>query len=706
MTLPGLYLISELALLKKISEKATSCAFRGRAIIKGLFLAPRILLSVCGMLMVASLASAQQQPPSKDLSERSLDELSNIEVTSVSKKEQSLFQTAAAVHVITQEDIRRSGSSTIADILRVVPGLEVARINSNTWAITARGFNGRFANKMLVLVDGRSVYSQEFSGVYWELQDMMLEDIERIEIIRGPGATIWGANAVNGVINIITKRASSTQGGLVTARTGNEDQGIGAIRYGGKIGEKTFYRVYTKYTDRTGQFSPAGNDIEGPWHSLRGGFRLDWQANKRDSLTVQGDIYRNNSHNNGPTLSSGPVFALSNSQANVDSSGGDVLITWDRVISAKSDFKVQYYYDRTKRNDGRIDDGRNVFDFDFSHHIIFGDRHDIVWGGGYRYTSDNIFGSFDANFVPGQVAQHFLNAFAQDEITVIPDRLHITVGAKIERSTFAQLSVQPSIRAAWTVSDRQTIWAAVSEADRLPNRSDRGIVAHVAAFPARNNLTGVLTVLGNQMAQSEEMLAYEGGYRVQANHRLSLDFVGFYNVYNKLKSSEPLQPFVETNPFPPHLIIPVQSDNKLRGKSYGTEVSANWNVLSRWKLTAGYTYLKLNLHPEETSKDVVTGPKTEGTNPRNQFQIQSNLFLAHKLEFNTSVYYVSKLVYSGIPAYTRIDAQLNWRLSDSFDFGIGGQNLLNASHQEFGDVEAMTASLVKRTAFGKLTWRF
>jgi iron complex outermembrane receptor protein len=402
----------------------------------------------------------------------------------------------------------------------------------------------------------------------------------------------------------------------------------------------------------------------------------------------------------------GSGFPVKNAEANVDSSGGNVLINWDRVVSAKSDFKLRFYYDRTKRNDSLVDDGRNVFDFDFSHHIVIGARHDIVWGGGYRYTSDNILGTFGVSFIPGQITQHFINAFVQDEIAVIPDRLHLTIGAKLERSTFSSFAFQPSLRAAWMISDRQTIWGAVSDADRLPNRSDRGIVARVDAFPVSNNLTGILTILGNQNAQSEELFAYEAGYRVQATHRLSLDIAGFYNVYHKLKTNEPEQPFLETTPFPPHLIIPLQTDNKLHGTSHGAEVSANWNVVNRWKLTAGYTWLKLNLHPDQSSRDTVTGPKTEGTNPRNQFQVQSDLSLPHKLEFNTSIFYVGKLVNSGIPAYTRVDAQMNWRLSESLDFAVGGQNLLNAEHREFGDVEAMTASLVKRTVYGKLTWRF
>ena len=668
---------------------------------------PGLKMPTCiGMLLIAgSIGYGQSQQPAKDLSDKSLDELSNIKVTTVSKKEQQLFQTASAVYVITQEDIRRSGSSTIADVLRTVPGLEVARVSSNTWAITSRGFNGRFANKMLVLVDGRSVYTQEFSGVYWELQDMLLEDIERIEVIRGPGATIWGANAVNGVINIITKRASSTQGGLVTARSGNEDRGIGSIRYGGKIGESVYYRIYTKYSNRSGEFSPVGQNYEDPSHSLRGGFRLDWQANNRDSVTIQGDAYNNRSHNYGPSIVPGPKTSVQNEEADVMSSGGNVLINWDRVVSPRSDFKLQFYYDRTKRNDGRIDDGRNVFDFDFSHHILLGDRHDIVWGGGYRYTSDHILGTFNVAFVPDRVAQHFVNAFVQDEITVIPDRLRVTIGTKLERTTFEQLSVQPSLRAAWTITDRQTIWGAVSEADRLPNRSDRGIVAHINAFPVSNNLTGIVTLFGDPNVESEELLAYEAGYRVQATHRLSLDIAGFYNVYSKLKSTESLQPFFEATPFP-HLTIPLQTANGLRGTSYGTEVSASWNVANCWKLSAGYTWLKLNLRREQGSNDTTTAAKTEGANPRHQFQIQSDLQLPHRLEFNTSIYYVGALPYSGIPAYTRVDAQFSWRLSESLDFSIGGQNLLNAQHQEFGDVEAMRASLIKRSAFGKLTWRF
>ncbi|HZS46539.1 MAG TPA: TonB-dependent receptor [Blastocatellia bacterium] len=664
-----------------------------------------IVIAVAITLATSTGLFAQQQQSSKDLTDKSLDELMSVQVTSVSKKEQSLFTTPAAVYVISQEDIRRSGSSTIADVLRIVPGLDVARVNTNTWAITARGFNGRFSNKMLVLIDGRSVYTQEFSGVYWELQDMILEDIERIEVIRGPGATIWGANAVNGVINIITKRASSTQGGLVTARSGNEDQAIGGIRYGGKIGDSLYYRAYTQYSDRTGQIIPSSLTAEGPWHMLRGGFRVDWRVSDRDSLTLQADIYKSNSENVGPSLTS-VTSPLQIVNQPVQSSGGNVRVQWDRVVSAKSDFKLSFYVDRTKRNDSKVDDGLYTINFDFSHHLALGNRNDIVWGAGYKYTTDNIVGSFDVVFLPKKLAEHFANAFVQDEITVVENRLHLTLGTKFERDGFTGYSWQPSAKIAWTPSNKQTVWAAVSGADRLPSRNSRDILVHLNTIPLPGNKIGLLTLNGNPDAVAERLVAYEAGYRVQATAKLSLDIASFYNVYNRLSTTEPLQPFFEANPFPPHLVIPLQYGNKMSGDTYGAEVSANWNATTWWKLSAGYSWLRMQMHPDPTSKDTTTAPKTEGSDPHHQIQLQSYLTLPHRFDLDASLNYVDKLAGQNTPSYVRIDLRLGLRLSESFEASVGVQNMLDSMHREFGDVEAINSALIKRSAYGKLTWRF
>src|SRR5882724_5353297 len=665
----------------------------------------RILSILCCFLATASLASGQGQQPTKDLADKSIDELSNIQVTSVSRKEQKLFQTAAAVYVITQEDIRRSGLSSVPELLRTVPGLSVAQMSGNTWAVSSRGFNSHFANKMLVLVDGRSVYSPDFSGVYWDAQDLILEDIERIEIIRGPGATIWGSNAVNGVINIITKRADSTQGGLVTASAGNQEYGNGAIRYGGKIGDNAYYRAYAKYFNRTGLEDSAGNKTNDTWNSFHGGFRLDWQPNNRDNVTIQGDGYTDHLNNLGSRLMSiyPPLAQLG--EQNLKAFGGNVMARWDRVLSPRSDVTLQFYYDRTRRDDALIGVTRNTFDFDFTHHLLVGARHDIVWGAGLRFSPDKLQGTLTASLAPESRTQRIVNVFVQDEITVIEDRVHLTVGSKFEHNSFSGFNVQPSVRLAWTPDNRQTAWAAVSRAVKTPSRGDENITFNVTAFPGANNIPNLVSFLGNHNSQPEILNAYEIGYRVQATSSLSLDVATFYNIYKRLEDAEPQVPFFDSNPLP-HVVIPILLSNTMSGKTYGTELSANWNVLNNWKVSDGYSWLRMQIHPDQSSHDALTFLALEGSSPHHQIQLQSNLSLPHRLEFDTSLYYVDKLAAFQIPGYVRLDLRLGWRFSDSLDFSVGGQNLLNARHPEFGDNQTVNATQIKRTAYGKITWRF
>jgi len=705
MNLSGLYLIRGLALLNDRLQETHSRLFSGKTTIQHPSLLFRTLSIVCCLLIAISLATGQQQPPQKDLTDQSLDELANIQVTSVSRKEQKLFRAAAAVYVITQEDIRRSGLSTIPELLRMVPGINVAQISANTWAITARGFNSQFGNKMLVLVDGRSVYSPDFSGVYWDAQDLILDDIERIEVIRGPGATIWGANAVNGVINITTKRSSETQGGLVRASTGNQDYGTGEARYGGKISDNAYYRVYAKYFNRSGFEDAAGNATKDAWRSLHSGFRLDWQSNTRDAITVQGDIYTDHFNNVGTRLVSIFPPMIAPGDQNMNASGGNVLARWDRVVSPRSDVTLQFYYDRNRRHDTLLNSTRDTLDFDFAHHILVGNRQDIVWGGGFRVSPDSLKGSLTSLLVPVNRTQKIGSAFVQDEITVVENRVHLTVGSKFEHNSFSGFNVQPSVRVAWTPGDRQTIWAAASRAVRTPSRSDKDVLVNYAAFPGANGLTNLITILGNPDFKSEILNAYELGYRIQATNHLSLDIASFYNIYKRLEAGEPQTPFFDPSPVP-HVVIPVLLSNTIGGKTYGVEVLANWNATNHWKLTAGYSWLRMQLHPDASSLDTTTFLQEQGSDPHHQIQVRSLLSLPHRVEFDTSLYYVDKLAAFQIPSYVRLDLRLGWRFSDSLDFSVGGQNLLNARHAEFGDNQTLNSTFVKRTAYGKITWRF
>jgi iron complex outermembrane receptor protein len=656
-------------------------------------------------LLLAALATAVwAQQPSPDLTETSLEDLMNIEVTSVSKKEEKLFQTAAAIYVITPEDIRRSSATSIPELLRMVPGLNVARIDANKWAITARGFNGRFANKLLVMIDGRSVYTPLFSGVYWDVQDVLLEDVERIEVIRGPGATLWGANAVNGVINIITKPARETQGGLLTAGAGTEERGFGALRYGGPLGRQAHYRFYAKYFNRDNSIDTSGHRAADQWDMLRGGFRLDWKASPKDSLTFQGDIYQGDVEGVASMASLTPPFNRSfNEQVSV--SGGNLLGRWSRIFSDRSDLTLQLYYDRTSRA-VRLGEVRQTFDLDLQHHLALGRRHDLRWGFGHRVTSDEVSGNFTVSLDPQSRTDHLFSAFAQDELKLVRDRLRLALGTKVEHNRYTGFEVQPNLRLLWTPHEQHAWWASVSRAARTPSRVDDGFRINAAAFPGAGGMINLLSIFGNRDFKSEYLLAYETGYRAQPSKRLSLDLAAFYNVYRHLETIESGRPFLESSPAPPHLVIPLRFDNRMRGETYGLEAAAHWQATSHWKLSGSYSWLRLQLHREATSNDPEAETE-EGHSPRHQFHLRSYLKLPRNFEFDTSLSRISRLATLEVPGYTRLDARLGWRLKERLELSLGLQNLLDARHREYGRTEDRTDAMqIKRSIYGKVTWRF
>ncbi len=386
----------------------------------------------------------------------------------------------------------------------MAPGLQVAQIDSNKWAISARGFNGIFANKLLVLIDGRTVYTPLFAGVYWNLQDTMLEDIERIEVIRGPGATLWGANAVNGVINIITKRAEDTQGGLVTGGFGTEERGFGGVRYGGKLGDDSHYRVYAKYFNRDDSPRSSGGDIADDWDFFRAGFRADWNFSETDTLTFQGDIYKGDAGQTTFIVLPGPPFMIE-ADDTVDVAGGNVLVRYTHIFSDTSDLYLQLYYDRTERDEQIFSEDMDIFDIELRHRFRFSERHEIIWGLGYRHIIDEAIGSFGLSFEEERHKEHVAGAFIQDEITLVEDRLRLTLGSKFEHDKHAGWKIQPNARILFTPSDRQTVWAAVSHADRTPSRFNHDAILNYASFPPGV----VLRLLGSDDFGAEELTAFE-----------------------------------------------------------------------------------------------------------------------------------------------------------------------------------------------------
>ncbi len=462
----------------------------------------------------------------QDFTQLSLEELMMVEVSTVGKRRQTLSETPAAIYVLTQEEIRRSGATSIPEALRRVPGLNVAQLNSSQWAISSRGFNGLFANKVLVLIDGRNVYSPLFAGVNWDVQDMLLEDVERIEVIRGPGATLWGANATNGVINIITKRAEDTQGGLLTGGSGSVEKGFGGVRYGGQIGQQAFYRVYGKYFNRDGLTRLDGREGADDWDSLRGGFRMDWAPAGGDSLTLQGDIYDTDAGATQDFATISPPF-LSTADERRELNGGYLLGRWQRNYSATSTTQLQLYYDRAERKQLLLGEVRNNFDLDFQHQFSWGERHNFVWGTRYRRIKDDIQNSFVLTFSPNERVDHLFSGFVEDQIELLPNRLSLSIGSKFEENDSTGFEIQPSVRLAWTPNLRQTGWAAVTRAVRTPNRFIEDARVRLAVIPNPQGPLTILSLLGNRDVESENILAYELGYRYQPTPDVSLDVAPF-----------------------------------------------------------------------------------------------------------------------------------------------------------------------------------
>jgi iron complex outermembrane receptor protein len=645
----------------------------------------------------------------RDLSQVSLEDLMNIKVTSVSKTEQKMSQAAAAIFVITQEDIRRSGATNIPDLLRMVPGLDVSQINANDWAVSARGFNQQFSNKLLVLIDGRAVYTPLLGGVNWDTQDVPLEDIERIEVIRGPGATVWGANAVNGVINVVSKRAEATQGALVAAGGGTEGQAYATAQFGGTIHGNSNYRIFANYHSHSSFPAVGGGSGNDDWHLLHGGFRADTNKSTKDSLTVQGDLYTGETGATIIHLFSIDPPIIANLNVLSELSGGNILGRWNHTFSSRSDTTFQFYFDNYERTGPESDESRNTIDFDFIHHWAWGSRQDVIWGGGYRHTWDRDLGTIDQAFNPPDTALHLVTFFGQDTISLRPDRLFLTTGTKIENSYFTGYELEPSVRLAWTPTNRLTFWSAVSRGERTPDRRDVELNASLAAFPDPGGSSTPVEVIlfGNPNFQSEHILAYEAGFRAQPNGRLSIDVSTLFNCYDHLETLEPGPRVFEPSPAPARFVVPITFGNLMHGTTEGGEIAANLKLTDRWTLNPSYAFLEMHLHTKPASQDTSSVGEYEGSSPQHQLKLRSHVDLSHGISWDTSAFFVGELPIQGVAAYTRIDTQLNWKFAERVDFSLVGQNLLQDNHLESIDqLTLVNSSLIKRSAYAKFTWHF
>ncbi len=625
---------------------------------------------------IASLAQTNEQTQA-DLKKLSLEELMQVEVTSVSRRAEPLSEVSSAVQVITQEEIRRSGARSIPEALRIASNLEVAQASSQTWAISSRGFNANVGNKLLVMIDGRSVYTPLFSGVFWDVQDTLLEDIDRIEVVSGPGATLWGANAVNGVINIVTKSAKdpSAQGTLITGGAGTEERGLAGIRYGGKLAENVYYRVYGKYFNRDETVLANGMDNEDDWQFGQGGFRIDWDQSDENLLTFQGDIY------------GGDLNRLAGDNSEV--SGGNFLTRWNRVISADSDLQVQFYYDRTyRRIPGTFAEDLDTYDLDFQHRFLLGERNEIIWGAGYRLTYDDVDNSGTVAFLPEELTRTLLSAFVQDKIEIVEDQLFFTLGSKFEMNDYTGFEVQPSAKLTWLPVTNHTFWGGISRAVRTPSRIDRHL--YLPSAPP-------YVIAGGPGFESEELLAYEIGYRFVPHERLLVSVSTFFNDYDKLRS---------VTPGPPRMI-----QNGLEGETYGVEFDASYQVLDWWRVRFGYTYLEEDIKVRPGFADFNNALGETTVDPRHQFSLRSYWDLPHDFEFDWGVRYVERVhnVSNGmpgsVPGYVEADVHLGWFPTKNLELSIVGQNLVQRRHPEFG-FPAPTRAEIERSVYGKITWRF
>ncbi len=635
------------------------------------------------------------------LKKLSIEDLLNIEVTSVSKKTEKVFNAPAAAFVITSEDIRRSGVTSIPEALRMAPGLQVGRINANSWMITARGFSGVFANKLLVLIDGRSVYSPLFSGVFWDVQDLLLEDVDRIEVIRGPGATLWGANAVNGIINIITKPAVETQNSLVSAGIGTEERAFGGARFGAKISDTAHFRVYAKYFNRDEGQNALGLQANDDWNALRGGFRLDWQESDFDTITIQGDIYESDA---GMTLTNAtfiPPYTESVTGEN-ESNGGNLLTRWEHKLSQTSEIALRLFYDYTHIDQPLLEEDRDTFDIDFQHRFELTERNEVTWGMGYRNTDDDIVSGL-LTVIPESVRMERFSAFVQDRITLWDDTIWLTLGSKFEKNEFTDLEVQPSGRLLIKPDEAHTLWASVSRAVRTPSRGERGFQYNTsvqAPGSPRNpgQLPMVIQIRGNEDMVPEEVLAYEIGYRVRAANALFFDLTAYYNDYDKVASDRGDQPEMVFEPTP-HIVLPLNAENEDSAKTYGFELATDWQPSEWWQLKGSYTWWKA-----ERKLDI---EGLVGSSPRNQFSLRSAINLPYEIKWDLWLRYVDNLPELSVDAYMTLDTRLAWWPTAAWELSIVGQNLFEPSHLENDPPSwPIVPTEVERSVYIKATWYY
>ncbi len=622
----------------------------------------------------------------------SLDQLMDVEVTSVARHPEKLLQTASAIQVITRDDIRRSGATSIPEALRLADNLEVAQKNSHDWGISARGFDTALSNKLLVMIDGRTVYTPLFSGVFWDVQDYLLEDIDRIEVISGPGGTLWGANAVNGVINIITRKAADTEGVYLEGGGGDQPQEFGALRYGAALGADTQFRVYGKYFDRGDETLANGTAADDSWHQAQGGFRIDSRLTPQDDLSVHGDFYDGRENEETGNVAR--------------TSGGNIVGLWNRQTDSGSQMTLQSYYDHTHLVDpipegmignipiapaGLLTDDLTTFDVDFQDQLQLASSHHVVWGFGYRFTHDMVQNAPALGFFPTTLNQNLYSAFLQDEFALLPE-LSLTLGSKIEHNDYTGLEFEPNVRLQWSWVPDQAIWGAISRAVRTPARVDEDLKE---AAPPR-----LVFLQGASDFQAEKVIAYELGYRIQVSNRSLVSLSTYYNDYNDVRSTS----------FTPATIIPLYFQNNLEGHTYGAELSSSYQPLEEWTLHVGYDLLQEHLRVKPGQFDL-NNALNETSDPQQQVSVRSSVSLIGHVDFDTTLRWVDRLITNNgstagtVPSYFGLDARLAWHGAHGVELSLVGQNLLQPRHVEYG-FPAPLREQIDRSLYAKIAWRY
>jgi iron complex outermembrane receptor protein len=672
-----------------------------------------VFLTICFFFSSLSFGAAKTQ---KELTKEQLEIFDmdiyqlmqqEVTVTSPSKRPQKLHSTASAIYVLTQEDIQRSGAVNIMEALRMVPGVLVSKINQNSYVVSIRGFNRRFgSDKLLVLMDGRTIYSPSVAGVFWVGQDTVLEDIDRIEVIRGPGAALWGSNAVAGVINIITKETKKTNGSLASGGIGTEEEGFATIRYGEKIKEGLDYRVYGKFRNRDDGENASGVDTYDHKKMQQYGLRSDWQKSKNDNFTLQGDYYRVEAETDIPSRFVSFDVGSTPFQGIYDYSGANILSRWTRTLEKDSSIKLQAYYDFFRRkSDLPFDERTDQFDLELQHDFKVGKRHDLSWGLNYRYSL------FD--FKVNQIFQldtqstDLFGFFVHDEIKIVPDKWSLILGAKLEHNDFTGLEVQPNARMLWTPKENHTLWAAFSRAIRIPTITEDLRNANRILIPGATPL--LIQDISKGVSDPEELLAYEMGYRYNVESKFYFDLTGYYFDYQEIIESKVDTVFFESSPIT-HLVLPLTNDNAVAGEVFGFEVAMQWQPLSNLRLSTGYTFAQIDLRPTLANTFIPASVGGEGDldsegEPDHIFNARAYFNLTPKLQLDPLFYLVSKNTTRNVSLYTRFDLRLGWKPNKNTEISLVGQNLFDPKHPESTELLERNSE-TQRSFYGKLTFRF